>query len=340
MDAGLLTIFAAGIGTFFTPCVLPLIPIYLAILFKSKTEGTGKLRQTLPAFGFILGFSIVFMLLGLGASSVGAVMAKYKTAFALAAGFLVLIFGLKFLGVIKISFLERDTRFAGSTEKTRFATVNAFLMGFFFAFGWTPCVGPILGSVLTWTAVKTHSPLEGAIYLGMFSAGFSVPMLLAAVFTAQAEKAFNVIKPRLPKIEKALGAIMVFVALTILIDAVRPLIGTPTPATEEPVAMLETDSPGVTLVEFYQPSCPACKSVAPVVANLQDKCSGTGVKIEQANVQEAEHFKRALKYGINAVPTFVFIDKAGNELGRLLGVHPEQTFRSYLTQYSGLECRS
>lgn len=352
MDFGILTLFAAGLGTFFTPCVLPLIPIYLAILLGAKRSNAGRFAAIGPALSFIVGFSLVFTILGLGASFLGVALVKYKVLFSIIAGFFILIFGLKFLGVISIPILDRDTRYQGSVDKTRFQSVNAFLMGFFFAFGWTPCVGPILGSVLTWTAVNADSPIQGALYLTIFSSGFAVPMLLAAVFTTQAQALFDKIKPRLPVIEKALGAILIFVAATVLMDATSPLMkqAEPEPVLDEVVIsepikneipeVVPVTAAGPKLVEFYSPNCPSCKKVAPAVERIKESCEGKGVQIAQLNVKEVENLKQALELKVIGVPAFVFFDSQGKEVAglRLMGNQSEDKIREHLAGLIGHQC--
>ncbi len=349
MDLNLFSLFAAGLGTFFTPCVLPLIPIYLAILLGAKREDGGRFAALIPALSFIIGFSLVFIILGLGASTLGGLLAQHRLIFTLVAGLLILLFGLKFLGVIHIGFLERDTRYHGEMKKTRFQPLNAFLMGFFFAFGWTPCVGPILGSVLSWTAVNTNSPLQGALYLSIFSSGFAVPMLLAAIFTTQTQKLFDKIKPRLPVIEKALGAILVLVALMVLADAVKPMMVDTNQTQQSPAAMvqpLEKSLPEASqkqitkpqLIEFFSPNCPACRAVAPAVEKVVQTCQGKNVDIQLLDVSDTKNLKTALENRVRAIPTFLFIDEKGNEVARLLGVQTEENLKRQLSVLMGHEC--
>lgn len=348
MSLSIFTLFAAGVGTFFTPCVLPLIPIYLGILMGSQKDEMGRAQRLFPALAFIFGFSLVFVLLGLGASVIGALMIQYKLLFTIIAGILILGFGLKFLGIVQIGFLNRDTRMQGDVSKTRFLTVNAFLMGFFFAFGWTPCVGPILGSVLTWTAANAQSSWQGGLYLSVFSAGFAVPMLLAALFTSQTQSLFNKIKPKLPVIEKALGAIMVVVALTVIIGVVSPMLAQQDTASQEKAsdaAPVQSDmdtksniSKRPVMVEFYSPTCHACKTVAPIVHKIQQNCEGQSVEIKLLNVQDAGNRMKAIQSGVRAIPTFVFYDSTGTEAARLLGVQTEKTLRNHLSALMGEEC--
>ena len=343
MDLGTLTLFLAGLGTFFTPCVLPLIPIYLAILLGAKSGEERKGASIAPALAFIVGFSLVFTLMGLGASSLGALLVKHKMLFSLIAGLLILVFGLKFLGVIRIGLLERDTRYQGDFKKSRFMTLNAFFMGFFFAFGWTPCVGPILGSVLSWTAISANSPIQGALYLSIFSAGFAVPMLLAAVFTTQTQALFNKIKPRMPVIEKALGAIMVLVALSILAPVMSSLMAPDTlPRTAPPIAQQSATSnttPGKpTMIEFFSPNCGACRAVSPTVDAIIRTCQGKNIDFDLIDLSDTQNHAKAKRYSIRAIPTFVFLDENGQEVARLLGVQTERTFLNHLAALTGQPC--
>lgn len=342
MQFGIIPLFLAGLGTFFTPCTLPIIPIYLGILLGTEKQSS-KFKSVFPALAFILGFSFVFVLLGLGASTLGYFLVKYKLLFTIVAAGLIGLFGLKFLGVVHIGILDRDTRFTGSVSKTRFQSVNAFLLGFFFAFGWTPCVGPILGSVLSWTALKTTSPLEGALYLFYFSAGFAVPMLVAALFTAQAQKLFDKIKPRMSALEKALGVIMIVVALTLFFDAAKSFNNPSSVDPALPVAVnektvLAPDDARPSMVEFYSPNCGACRSVKPTVEKIAKHCEGQNVQIVLANVKEPVALKKAIAAGIRAIPTFIFYDASKKEVARLIGVQSERTLRNQLAAVLGHEC--
>ena len=168
MGLGLLSVFGAGLLTFVTPCVLPLIPIYLSALIGgniydlgSQSRGQLIIRSLLFSAGFIL----VFTVMGLTASSIGSLLSEHKEIMQIAGALLILAFGLKFLGFINIPFMDRIVRADDRKMQTRFGGINALVMGVVFAAGWSPCVGPVLGTVLTYTASTTSSPATGALYL-------------------------------------------------------------------------------------------------------------------------------------------------------------------------------
>ncbi len=223
MNFDLLGVFGAGVLTFATPCVLPLVPIYLSALVGGDltAAASGAVRRgrvLLRAALFSLGFLAVFTLLGLTATSAGSFLAEHRAALQLVGALLILTFGLKFLGVISLPFLDRMLRLDEQRMRTRFGGVNALLMGVVFAVGWSPCVGPVLGSVLTYTAAKTADPWSGAGYLLVYGLGFALPLLVVAALAEAGTRLLRRIKPHLPKIEKGLGALMAGLALALLVD--------------------------------------------------------------------------------------------------------------------------
>ena len=184
---GIVSAFAAGLVSFLSPCVLPLVPGYVSYVAGGSLEDlkTDRLsRRRLAALGlglfFVLGFSSVFVALGASASAVGTFLLQHKTVFEYAAGALIVVFGLYLTGLLRIRAFDREARFAARLEGGRPAT--AFLLGAAFAFGWTPCIGPVLGGILTMTA-STAGVGEGVALLAVYSAGLGVPFLLSAAFT-------------------------------------------------------------------------------------------------------------------------------------------------------------
>ncbi|MCK5687787.1 sulfite exporter TauE/SafE family protein, partial [Myxococcota bacterium] len=193
-------IFGAGILTYLTPCVLPLIPIYLSALVGGdirSMEGGSRGTLILRAMLFSVGFIAVFTLLGLTASTFGSAMAEHKLVLQIGGALLILVFGLKFLGVIRIPFFDRVVQGDDSRFKTRFAWLNALIMGFVFALGWSPCVGPVLGSILTYTASTASSPLAGAGYLTIYGLGFALPLIITAAFAEAGAKGLKKLYPHL-----------------------------------------------------------------------------------------------------------------------------------------------
>ena len=174
---GIFTVFAAGLISFLSPCVLPLVPGYLSFIAgKSLTENSEKpnWRATANTFYlsllFVSGFSLVFILLGAGASSLGRLLLLYRYEANIVGGAIIIIFGVFMTGLIKIRWLHRDVRFHGAIRGAR--PLTAFALGLAFAFGWTPCIGPILGAILTISAIPTAN-FNGIALLAPSSFAFS-----------------------------------------------------------------------------------------------------------------------------------------------------------------------
>jgi cytochrome c-type biogenesis protein len=226
IDAGLLpamlVALAAGVLSFLSPCVLPIVPPYLAYMGGiSMSEMTGgavaaRRRVMLPALFFVLGLSTVFLLLGFTASAFGAFFLTNQEVFAQIAGAVVLVFGLHFLGVFRIGLLDREARLdAGDRGGSAF---GAYVLGLAFAFGWTPCIGPQLGTILS-LAAQEGSVQRGTLLLGVYAVGLGLPFLLAALFIERAMGLMQRLKPYMKWIERAMGALLVAVGLALLTGA-------------------------------------------------------------------------------------------------------------------------
>lgn len=222
------TVFLAGLLTFLSPCVLPLIPVYLSVLLgggslELQEEGQRKrLRLLLNGAMFVAGFAVVFMLLGLTATAVGRFLIRYRLLFQQIGGLLVFLFALKFLGWLHIPILDREKRIQLDNSRGM-SPRAAFLMGLTFAFGWTPCIGPVLGAVLTFTAVSTNSFVEGAALLLSYAAGVGIPLLVVAALAQPGIRLLNKVKRHIPKLEKATGVVLVAMAVLMVTDHVSLL---------------------------------------------------------------------------------------------------------------------
>src|SRR5216684_5784399 len=175
--------FLAGLISFLSPCVLPLVPGYVSLVSgvaveELKSQGQLFRKVMLNSMGFILGFSIVFITLGAISTEVGQLMARYKSVLAQVAGVVIILFGLHLTGIFRINALYADKRLhnlkGGSTMG------GAFVIGLAFAFGWTPCVGPILAVILGFAAAQ-DSVFKGILLLGVYSLGLAVPFLLTSL---------------------------------------------------------------------------------------------------------------------------------------------------------------
>ncbi|MET3559917.1 cytochrome c-type biogenesis protein [Bartonella japonica] len=221
-------VFFAGALSFLSPCVLPLVPPYLCYMagigiddFRSdKQSGKVFVRWELfsSVIAFILGFTTVFVALGASASTIGQFIGYYRDWFALAAGVIIIIFGLNFLGIFKIAFLFREARF--QTRKTPAGPLGAYIIGLAFAFGWTPCIGPILGPVITLAGTK-ETVGEGALLLGVYALGLGVPFVLAALFSSSFMKFLGTFRIHLGKVEKVIGIFLVITGILFLTGSMQ-----------------------------------------------------------------------------------------------------------------------
>ncbi len=224
-EVPLYTAIGAGLISFLSPCVLPLVPPYLCYMAGASIDTlTVEDKETVDsearaarrkAFGyallFVLGFTVVFVSLGAGASTVGRFMRSQMDVLSVIAGIIVIIMGLHFLGVFKIGMLYREARFQTQAG----GMVGAFLMGIAFAFGWTPCIGPVLGVILAMASAR-ESIGEGATLLAFYSAGLGIPFLLAALFVGPFMRFLERFKFHLERVEKATGALLVVTGILFL----------------------------------------------------------------------------------------------------------------------------
>ncbi len=211
----------AGFLSFLSPCVLPIVPPYLAYMggiSMQEMTATGSARKSaiIPALFFVMGLSTVFLFLGFTASVFGTFFLKNQEIFAQISGGVVIIFGLHFLGVFRISLLDREARLdAGDRGGTAF---GAYVLGLAFAFGWTPCIGPQLGAILS-LAASEASVARGTSLLALYAAGLGIPFLLAAIFVQRSMGLMNRLKPHMKIIEKSMGVLLVLVGVALLTGA-------------------------------------------------------------------------------------------------------------------------
>jgi cytochrome c-type biogenesis protein len=217
---GIASAFAAGAISFLSPCVLPLVPGYVSyVAGRSETnvDGPGPLAGRLAAMGlsayFVLGFTTVFVLLGASATALGQLLFMYRYELNIVGGALVILFGLFTLGMLKASWLQRDLRFHGFAEGGR--PLAAYALGLAFAFGWTPCIGPILGAILAAAAARA-SVTQGIILLAVYSLGLGVPFVLAALFTDRLMARIKAIGRVGRLLKLVTGAIMILMGLAMI----------------------------------------------------------------------------------------------------------------------------
>lgn len=221
----------AGLISFLSPCVLPLVPPYLCYLAGTSLDqltsedeadapaGVSR-RVFIASIVFVLGFATVFIALGAGASAIGKLVSEHIDILSKIGGVIIIIFGLHFLGLFKIGFLMREARYQGQISQV--SLIGAYLMGLAFAFGWTPCVGPVLAAIL-FIAASKDTIVYGVTLLALYSAGLGVPFILAALMVKPFLRFMQRFRRHLGTVEKVMGGLLVLTGLAFLFGAMSQM---------------------------------------------------------------------------------------------------------------------
>ena len=199
--------FLEGIITFISPCLLPMLPVYLSYFAGGGVRTAGKTLK--GAFGFVTGFTAVFIILGVLAGTVGSFLREYQTAVNIVSGLIVVLFGLNFLGVFKLKLFRGSSR---SVNTDSMGFFSSLLFGVIFSIGWTPCVGAFLGSALMLASQQAHV-LEGMLMLLAYSLGLGIPFIISAVLIKKKKSAFNWIKRHYSIINAVSGLLLVLIGI-------------------------------------------------------------------------------------------------------------------------------
>lgn len=213
----MLVALVAGVLSFLSPCVLPIVPPYLAymggISMGEMRDGVDRHRVILPALFFVMGLSTIFLLLGFTASAFGSFVLENQLLLARISGVVIIIFGLHFLSVFRIPLLDREMRMDAGDRGG--SALGAYVLGLAFAFGWTPCIGPQLGAILS-LAAQEGSMERGTLLLGVYALGLGLPFLLAAIFIEKSMHVMAKLKRHMKLIERLMGALLIIVGLALL----------------------------------------------------------------------------------------------------------------------------
>ena len=224
-DISLLSALVAGALSFLSPCVLPLVPPYLCYMAGISVEqfrGGGAAVAQAPgirgnvlmsALFFTLGFATVFIALGAGASSIGMLLRQHLDILAKIGGLIIVIMGLNFLGVFRIGLLAREARFQSGGKPA--TLTGAYIMGLAFAFGWTPCIGPVLGAILG-IAASRETVGAGASLLAVYSLGLAIPFWIAAGFSGAFMRFLSRFRRHLGTVERIMGGLLVLTGLAFI----------------------------------------------------------------------------------------------------------------------------
>jgi len=221
---GVAVAFVAGLLSFLSPCVLPLVPSYVGFLTGMSLPELADRRRTglLHAVLFVIGFSLVFVLLGATATALGRALNYYQVWLQRVGGILIIGFGLVCLGVVKVGILSQERRL--HLERKPVGFLGSALVGMAFAAGWTPCIGPVLGAILGLASTTGDVP-RGMLLLGVYSAGLAVPFLIAAVAVESFLGWFQRFRVFLPWVMRLSGALLIFVGVLLLTGEFTRLAG-------------------------------------------------------------------------------------------------------------------
>ena len=211
--------FLEGIITFISPCLLPMLPIYISYFAGGGERTTGKTLKN--ALGFMLGFTLVFVAMGALAGTVGSFLKEYQTLVNIVSGLVVIFFGLQFLGVFKLQ-LFRGMGKGASVENMGF--FSAMVFGLVFSVGWTPCVGAFLGSALMLASQQGHVA-EGMLMLLAYSMGLGIPFVLSAVLIDYLKNAFNWIKSHYKAVNMVCGSLLVLIGILMATGILQRFLG-------------------------------------------------------------------------------------------------------------------
>jgi len=208
------TAFLAGLASFLSPCVLPLVPAYIGYLggrtaFEGDQKGTNRWTTFSHGLAFVIGFSLVFISLGVAASALGGLLQQATEILEKVGGLIVIIFGIHMTGIWKIPLLQYDTRKQTSPSRN-LGYLSSLLMGVFFSAGWSPCVGPVLGAILT-LSLNGGSVITGGTLLASYSAGLSIPFLIAALGMGWVTTTLRKYGKALHILEIAMGVVLIIV---------------------------------------------------------------------------------------------------------------------------------
>lgn len=224
-------VFGAGVLSFLSPCILPLLPVYMSYLSGSMVQTAGQeqlvasaVRLKFVFFGrtllFVLGLSVVFIMLGFGSGVFGSIISS--SWFMVVCGAIVVLFGIYQTGLIKLSWLEREKKLSGDGIK-KGGYIGAFLLGLTFSFGWTPCIGPVLAAVLG-IAAGEGSPLYGGFLMLLYSLGLAIPFLIISLFSGYLLKHVRRLYRYMGAIKAVSGCILILMGLLLMTDRLNMIV--------------------------------------------------------------------------------------------------------------------
>ncbi|NOZ41572.1 MAG: cytochrome c biogenesis protein CcdA [Alphaproteobacteria bacterium] len=213
-----------GMFSFLSPCVLPLVPAYISYITGNSYQDmredgkVAKWAMLLPAIVFVLGFSTVFIALGASASAVQGILLEYKSVFAKISGVIIIILGVHYTGLIKLPLLYREARFQSNGKQKGLA--GSYVIGLAFAFGWSPCIGPILAMILTLAATQQHFS-QGIMLLVVYSLGLGIPFVLSSLAMNKFLRVSDRLRKYMTLVKITIGALLIITGLAMFTETLQ-----------------------------------------------------------------------------------------------------------------------
>lgn len=268
-----LTTMVEGLITFISPCVLPMIPVYV-LYFTGAAEGKETRRTLARALCFVLGFTSLFVLLGVFAGTLGGLLVRHQRAVNLICGLVMIVFGLHYAGLLRIGLLEKTVRPDVQVQPKGYA--SCVLLGAVFAVGWTPCTGPLLGSAMMMAASK-GSVLAGAVLLACYSLGLGIPFVLCALLIDQVKGAFAFIKRHYQAVNRVCGVFLIIVGLAMmtgLYSSFSRMLQASAQPTVVSVEQTPVDTEAAEAVQTQEPAAPIAEASQPPAEEKQPEVMG------------------------------------------------------------------
>jgi cytochrome c-type biogenesis protein len=347
-------LYAAGLASFLSPCVLPLLPSYLAVL--AGADASRVERPWRAGLGFAIGLSLVFVVLGVSASALSRSLSAHRHTLMIGAGALMMLFGGKLLGVLRLLRLDREARPLLSRVPSPGGFWGGLLFGVAFSLGWTPCVGPVLGATLSYAASHSARPSQAAAQLAVYALGLSTPLFAATLAASPVLALARRLRGLMLVTQRAVGVTLVALGLLIATDRVALLSpsGDSTRAacdTAEATACSLAAAPAGLeasaevprgrphLVEFVSEHCTVCARMAPLVAELERVCARNDGSVVHVTVDSAAGRALAERFAVHAVPTVVQLDAEGEEVSRVVGEQTHAELALALANVRGEACK-
>lgn len=354
-----LALYVAGLASFLSPCVLPLLPSYLAIL-----AGAGTRRPPWPAgLGFAFGLSAVFVVLGFSASSVALSLSAHQQALQVVGGALMAMFGAKLLGLLPTSLLDRDARPFLARAPSIGGFWGGLLFGAAFSIGWTPCVGPVLGAALSYAASRASNPGQAALQLLVYALGLSTPLLVATLLAERALAAARLFRAWIAWSQRITGGALVALGLLMAVNRLQLLTSftgipqTPTSSSASSCSSANAHACAVAeltgvddetadvplgqphLLEFVSENCTVCARMTPLLNDVERRCARGDGSIIRVSLESRHGQALAQRFGVHALPTFVQLDVDGQEVDRAIGEQTKEALAAALSSVRGEACR-